>query len=149
VKLLGEFEQLRARSGRPHWILVDDAERLLPASAPQESLPLPARLDRMALITETPTRLSRRALQQIDTVAIVGARPQDLLTELCKSVGRVVPAISDAPLATGEALYWRLDDTSGPVRLRVAPPRETSVIEAGKQNTARQPPSHPLATLAR
>jgi hypothetical protein len=149
VTLLGEFERLRARTGRPHWILVDDAERLLPASAPQESLSLPAQFDRMALITETPRRLSKRALKQINTVAIVGAKPQELLAEFCESAGRVVPSISDAPLSTGEVLYWRLNETSGPARMRVAPPRQTATIDAGKHNTTTQPHSHAVAALAR
>jgi hypothetical protein len=148
--LVAQLERLRASSGRPHWILVDDAEHLLPSSAPEESLPLPAQLDRMVLITETPRRLSNRALKQIDTLAIVGERPHELLAEFCESAGRVIPSLSDAPLSAGEVLYWRLNETSGPTRVRVATHRQTASLDTGHSSTTKLPPSsHAATTLAR
>jgi hypothetical protein len=118
--LVTKLERLRATTGRPHWILVDDAEHLLPSVAPAESLPLPAQLDRVALITERPRRLSERALEQVDTLAIVGERPLDALADFCAAANRSLPALSDMPLATGEILYWRLHESSSPTRMRVA-----------------------------
>jgi hypothetical protein len=135
------LERLRAETGRPHWILVDDAEHLLPLSAPEESLPLPTQLDRVVLITESPRRLSRSALAQIDTVAIVGQKPQHVLAEFCESAGKTVPSVSDAPLSTGEVLYWRLNETAGPTRVRVIAQRPANTADAAQSDATIRPHS--------
>jgi hydroxymethylpyrimidine pyrophosphatase-like HAD family hydrolase len=149
VKLMTELERLRAKTGRPHWILVDDAEHLLPSSAPDGSLPLPTQLDRVVLITETPRRLSRPALAQIDTVAVVGQKPQQVLAEFCESAGKTVPSVSDAPLATGEVLYWRLNETAGPTRMRVITHGPASTVNSAQPDATIRPPSDATDALAR
>jgi len=128
-----ELEELRAQSGHPHWILVDDADHLLPANVPSEALP--AKLDRLALITERPARLSSAILSRIDTLALVGDQPETTLAEFCKAVGRASPQISAVPLAFGEVLYWRLSDPAGPLRMSVRPaekaPARMRAVTAG------------------
>jgi HAD superfamily hydrolase (TIGR01484 family) len=141
--LFMNLERLRARTGRPHWILVDDAEHLLPFAAPAEPSPLPDQLDRVALITERPGQLSAGALAQVDALAVVGERPQDALAEFCTAANRSVPAAADVPLATGEVLYWRLHETSKPTRMRVAVAEKLAApaigISGARPNTAALP----------
>jgi HAD superfamily hydrolase (TIGR01484 family) len=151
VALVAQLARLRAKTGRPHWIIVDDAEHLLPVAARDESLPLPAQLDRVVLITETPRRLSAGALSQVDTVAVVGDRPQETLSEFCEAAGRTAPSVSDTPLSAGEALYWRLSETSGPTRMRVqtAQPEASVTTDATPSSTLLPAPNQTAPALAR
>jgi hypothetical protein len=117
LALAAELEELRLEKGHPHWLLVDDADHLLPAGAPAESLPV--QLDRVALISERPGRLSSAALSKVDALAVVGDQPETVIGEFCEAVGRPAPQLHAARLAFGEALYWRLSDPRGPVHIRV------------------------------
>jgi hypothetical protein len=150
VKLMLELERLRHNTGRPHWILVDDAEHLLPAVASKESVPLPAKLDRVVLITETARRLSAGALAQVDTLAVVGNTPQETLNEFCEAAARTVPSVSALPLPLGEVLYWRLNETAGPIRIRVKPALHSADTPADAPSVPVPPaPIRPPASLAR
>jgi hypothetical protein len=119
LALLRALEQLRARTGRPHWLIVDDAEHLLPSGAPLDALPLPIDLNRVALITAAPRQLSTAALRKINALAVVGDRAANTVADFCEAAGRSTPLLSTAPLARGEVLFWRLESSTGPVRMRV------------------------------
>jgi hydroxymethylpyrimidine pyrophosphatase-like HAD family hydrolase len=148
--LIVELERLRVRTGRPHWLLVDDAEHLLPSDLPEESLPLPPKFDRIVLITETPRQLSRRALAQVDTVAVVGKTPQHVLAEFCQAVARAVPSVSESPLSVGEALYWRLNENTGPTRIRIKAAQHPTASPSDAPGATGPPPAiRPANALAR
>jgi HAD superfamily hydrolase (TIGR01484 family) len=119
LALVAHLERLRATSGHPHWLIVDDADHLLPSGMPPESLVLPAELDRVALITESPRKLSSVVLAKVNTLAVVGEHPERTIGEFCEAVGRPAPMVPQEPLAVGDVLYWRLDSAMGPLRMRV------------------------------
>jgi hypothetical protein len=119
LALVIALEQLRAKTGRPHWLIIDDAEHLLPYGAPQESLPLPLDLSRVALITEAPRQLSAVALRKINALAVVGDRPERTVADFCEAAGRTPPLLPATSLAAGEILFWRLDSSTGPIRMTV------------------------------
>ncbi len=119
LSLVVALERLRLKRGHPHWLIVDDAELLLPRGANEEALPLPADLNRVALITESPKHLSPGVLQKMNTIAVVGNDPASYLEEFCRAARRRPPAFQNIPLAPGEVLFWRLENT--PVRMRLAP----------------------------
>lgn len=121
LTLVVALERLRAKSGRPHWLIIDDAEHLLPLGAPQDSLPLPLDLNRVALITEAPRQLSTIVLGKINALAVVGDRPERTVAEFCQAAGRTTPLLPTTPLAAGEIVFWRLDSSTGPIRMRVDP----------------------------
>lgn len=83
---------------------------------------MPIELDRVALITETPWQVSPLVLAQIDTLAVVGDRPQRTIAEFCEATGRSSPLLPDLPLSSGEIIFWRFDSAGGPIRMHVKPP---------------------------
>jgi hypothetical protein len=119
LSLVVALEQLRAKTGRPHWLIIDDAEHLLPYGTPRGSLPLPVDLNRVALITEAPRQLSAVALRKINALAVVGDRPERTVAEFCEAAGRTPPLLPTTPLTPGEIVFWRLDSSTGPIRMRV------------------------------
>ena len=64
--LLPELQELRAATGRPHWIVVDEAHHLLPASSAAAALTLPRELDGILFITVHPQLMAAPALSAID-----------------------------------------------------------------------------------
>jgi hypothetical protein len=109
AQLLPALSDLRARTGRPHWLVIDEAHHLLPASwAPADGLPL--RPHGTIYITVHPESMSRAVLATIDTVLAVGERPDRTLRELCEARGIPAPpmAIDGDRLPPGHALYWHV-----------------------------------------
>ena len=110
-QLLPRVHELRARTGRPHWMVVDEAHHLLHSSWGQVDVTLPQALTSTLLITVHPEALAKDVSNQIDVVLAVGA-PADVL----RTFGRK----TDVSLAPGEALIWSRRD-GPPRRFRILP----------------------------
>src|SRR5205085_8832275 len=54
LALLPRLQELRARTGRPHWLLVDEAHHLLPAAWEPGQLALPQEMKRVVFVTVHP-----------------------------------------------------------------------------------------------
>jgi hydroxymethylpyrimidine pyrophosphatase-like HAD family hydrolase len=96
--LLPRLQEMRARSGRPHWIVIDEAHHLFPASWQPAPLALPRDLGGVLLVTVHPERVSPAVVEAADIVLAVGDRPEETLRPFGKA-----PAVR---LAEGEVLSW-------------------------------------------
>ena len=109
LSLLPRLGELRAATGRPHWIFLEEAHHLVPvdlAGAPQA---LPAELGSLAAVTVIPHELAPALLQRFDTVVAVGKHGSQTLADYARSVGRgAVPAGAPDELPRGEVLMWRV-----------------------------------------
>jgi len=105
VALLPKIAQLRARTGRPHWLLIDEAHHLLPASRDGAPQLLPEELPGVVFITVHPEVLSQAALRRVGTVIALGDKAPAILAAFAAAVGVDVPE-SVAPPASGEILFW-------------------------------------------
>lgn len=122
--VLSDLVDLRARTGRPHWLMLDETHHLLPA-ARSGPVNLPKDLRGLALITVQPSHVSRAVLEQVEWVLAVGENPAATLADYAVAVGRPPPRFPDpgAPLNRGEALAWRPDRPDPPFRIRSLKPR--------------------------
>lgn len=120
--LLPHFQELRARTGRPHWIVVDEAHHLLPSSWVPTALTMPQHPRGMILITVHPERIDRSVLESVDLVLAVGENPDRTLLEFCQAAGRQAPALRPITLEPGEALAWPIGEGIDPFRLHSEPP---------------------------
>src|SRR5207245_6199601 len=66
--LLLRLQEMRARVGRPHWLVVDEAHHLLPTSWEPGALMTPRDLKRTLFITVHPDQMARSALGTVDAV---------------------------------------------------------------------------------
>ena len=121
--LLPRLQELRARTGRPHWIVVDEAHHLLPAVWEPASLVLPQALHGMLLITVHPNHVSPTVLSSVGMILAVGEAPEQTIRAFAETLGQSVPALSPTALAPGEALFWARCTGADPYWFRSVPPR--------------------------
>ena len=123
VGLMPRLQALRAKTGRPHWIVMDEAHHLLPAEWERGSLALPEKLYSVLQITVHPKLITAKALELIDTVIAVGKTPEAMLKEFADAVGHAAPGAAGdaAPLEPGQALAWFRTAEQAPFRFKIVP----------------------------
>ncbi|WP_373527826.1 HAD-IIB family hydrolase [Nostoc sp.] len=121
--LLPHLQQLRAKTGRPHWIVVDEAHHLLPSSWDPAVITLPQELEGIILITVHPDRVSAAALSLIDTLIAVGEDPEQTVKSFCKNLVQQPPSFDPPTLEPGEAVAWFRRTAAEPFQFRIALPR--------------------------
>jgi len=104
--LLPGLAELRARTGRPHWIVVDEAHHLLPLGLDTAALAGPGTVGGLILVTVHPTRLAPAALSCVNTAIAVGESAQATLCELADALGRARPELATVEQAAGQAVAW-------------------------------------------
>jgi len=119
IMLMAEIGKLRARTGRPHVVVIDEAHHVLPACI-DPSAEIPAEAKGLIFVTVEPTALSPRIVGLVDRVIAVGEEPGSVLAEFCHIAGLPDPAF-DGSLERGEMATLSRDDPQ-PRRLRVIPP---------------------------
>jgi HAD superfamily hydrolase (TIGR01484 family) len=138
--LLPRLQELRARTGRPHWIVIDEAHHLLPSSLDPVRHALPKETHGFLIITMKPGSLNPGALSVFDTIIAIGESPEQTISEFCQETGANPPALSPTTLEKGEALIWSLRDRDSPVRIRSIPPRAESRRHRRKYAEGELPP---------
>jgi HAD superfamily hydrolase (TIGR01484 family) len=118
--LLPRLLELRAATARPHWIVLDEAHHLLPASwRPSEAI-VPARLDMMALVTVHPDHMAPSVLRLVDTLIVVGRDPQATVDAFAGGRGEETIRM---PLHEHDRTpAWLIRGGSPPVPFRVSEP---------------------------
>ncbi len=116
--LLPQLFEMRARTGRPNWIVIDEAHHLLPEERAPRSVEIPAGPQNLFFITVHPERMRTDVLRSV-TVAL--ATDETTIGSFASAAGLPVPA-HDKP-ADGEAVLWRVKDAEQPFTYRVTPPQ--------------------------
>ncbi|HSH29796.1 MAG TPA: hypothetical protein VK971_07810, partial [Thiohalobacter sp.] len=116
--LAPNLQAMRARTGRPHWLIVDEAHHMLPSTWGHVASVLPQQLHETILVTVHPDQVAPAALAPIDVVVAIGHSPEKTLGEFA--------AATDLPLTWPEGLsyqpdyvvVWNLADGQPPFPLR-------------------------------
>jgi len=117
------LSELRGRTGRPHWLVVDEAHHMLPAAWQPVGDGGALRLHGTIYVTVHPGSMAPAILQTIDTLLAVGEHAVEAVIELCHAAGRPPPMVrTEDKLAPGSALYWKVGSPDTQV-VRVEPPR--------------------------
>lgn len=107
MSLLPQILSLRARYGRPHWLLMDEAHHLMPPDRDELRSILPRKLPGTIMITVHPEAVAVEALRTVDTVLAVGPGAADVIAKYCRAVGIPVPTDLPRP-RDGEGLCYRV-----------------------------------------
>jgi HAD superfamily hydrolase (TIGR01484 family) len=118
--LLPQLMAMRARSGRPHVVVVDEAHHMLPAEWDPGAAAIPPELHGFLFITMRPQLLSRRVLDSVDSLLVVGAEPEASIQAFCEARGLPVPG-EIPPIETGQALLLRVAEPGIMRRVEVIP----------------------------
>jgi hypothetical protein len=113
--LFPQISNLRAQTGRPHWLFIDEAHHLLPAKWERLGQVLPEHLDAAVLITVHSDALHAEILQRVRTFVALGDSARDVVATFCQAIGSAAP--DDLPaLAEDEVLVYSVDGSARPVR---------------------------------
>lgn len=110
--LVSEIQNQRLRTGRPHWLAIDEAHHVLPCEWAHTSTELPDELANLLLITVHPGHISPIARKKINTVIVVGREPGKLFEEFAKAVDKPKPDVPNEDLPRGEAMFWSVDENA-------------------------------------
>jgi HAD superfamily hydrolase (TIGR01484 family) len=125
AQLLPRVLEVKARTGRPHWLVVDEAHHLLPVGP--DAAGLSAQLPDRGLmyITVHAGAVEARALANVRTLLVIGGHPARSVHDFCIAVGGQkpeCPPVADDAIPTGQALMWRRSEKAA-VLIQTKPPR--------------------------
>lgn len=107
-QLMPAFADLRSRTGRPHWLVIDEAHHMLPASW-EPAADFLSRPHGTLYITVHPGSVSPSILSKIDSVLAVGDHPEETIREFASVAGLSPPPCPVVErLAPGHCMYWKV-----------------------------------------
>lgn len=124
--LLPRILELRARTGRPHWLVIDEAHHLLPSTWDRSDLIVPQTWGGALLITVHPEHVAKAALATVNVVMAVGDAPERTFAAFAQASERRVGRAPSGALERGEIMAWLVDqpNASEPMaRFRPTPPK--------------------------
>jgi hydroxymethylpyrimidine pyrophosphatase-like HAD family hydrolase len=126
VGLLPRLQELRSRTGRPHWIVIDEAHHLLPSELDSASLSIPSSLGSFALITVHPKSVSKALLDTVNCVIAIGPQPDEIIKEVNDGSGKAwvlpeAPGQSGPGVRSGDMMVWQLPESKRPERVALEP----------------------------
>jgi hydroxymethylpyrimidine pyrophosphatase-like HAD family hydrolase len=123
AQLIPSLQALRARTGRPHWIVLDEAHHMLPPLWGFASATLPRKLGETILVTVHPDRLASAVLKPIDIVIAVGPSPEQTLRKFADATGQPLAWPPDLTCDPGMTVVWFAGDGQAPFALTPRPGR--------------------------
>jgi hydroxymethylpyrimidine pyrophosphatase-like HAD family hydrolase len=134
------LQELRTRTGRPHWIVLDEAHHLAPANREKSKDLMPSELISTMFITIEPDHLAQGVLPLIDTIIALGEKPAETIGKFSGASGTERPSVRGNALDRGKALLWSRKTGGDPQLLDVAESRTDQVRHSRKYATAELTP---------
>ncbi|MEX3936654.1 HAD hydrolase family protein [Paraburkholderia phymatum] len=104
--LLPRLQTLRARTGRPHWLVFDEAHHLFPRTWASASAAVPEALESALIVTVHPEQLSPALLKQVNVAIALGDDAAGKLDAFASSIDMDLPIVPEKGAKRGEALFW-------------------------------------------
>ena len=111
--LLARIQELRSQTGRPHWVVIDEAHHLLPRELDPAKLAIPKELTGLGLISAHPDSVAEGMLKSINHLIAVGPDPGSVVNQFCTSSGREAQSVEiprGRPKQPDEVLLWRVGE---------------------------------------
>jgi HAD superfamily hydrolase (TIGR01484 family) len=123
LSLFSRIRELRARTGRPHWLIVDEAHHAMPANWRPTDQNLPERLEGVVMVSVSPNLVAPSVLRALDTLIVLGEKPREMLREFADANRSTAPGDVPEALESGTALLWSKSAADASTLLRVEPSR--------------------------
>lgn len=108
--IINEIQGSRLRTGRPHWLIVDEAHHVFPSEWAPAPAEIAEEISNLMLITVHPEHISAMVLRRINTAIVVGREPEKLIYEIAVIAQVDIADLQFGDLQRGEALLWFLDE---------------------------------------
>jgi len=109
IQLAPKLVSLKASTGRPHWLIIDEAHHLIPAVQNNTSVSLPK--EGTILITVHPDEIAADALKALNVIIILGPKAPAILEQMSQIIGEPLPHLVRSP-SENELLSWQRTPTS-------------------------------------
>ena len=123
AKILPQVLSLRARTGRPHWLLIDEAHHLLSAEREDVIQVLPEHMPATIFITVHPETIAQAALRRVEYVLTLGPNAADVIENFCEAAGETPPPRPVAHEAR-EILFWERSKKRAPIVIKPVRPQQ-------------------------
>jgi HAD superfamily hydrolase (TIGR01484 family) len=119
--LLAHVQELRFKTGHPHWIVIDEAHHLLPAERGAGGAAIPKDLKNFVLVTVHPDLVAPAILSSVEGMIVVGKETQPVVDQFNKGAGtnyRMDPSMNK-PAEPDFVFCWIFSDPAGPRFVKV------------------------------
>jgi HAD superfamily hydrolase (TIGR01484 family) len=123
ARVLAVVQERRVCTGRPHWLIIDEAHHVLPRDWAANQSEAPHERANIMMITVHPGQLAPAVLRSVNTLVIAGREPREILRQFAEAAGLTAPAIPAEDLEPGKAVVWFLDSNEIIPNLAVEAPR--------------------------
>jgi hydroxymethylpyrimidine pyrophosphatase-like HAD family hydrolase len=118
AQLIPNLQALRARTGRPHWLVLDEAHHMLPHTWGHTGAVLPLKLHETLLVTVHPDHVAPAALAPIDVVLAIGYSPERTLAKFAHAIGKELAWPEGLKHQADQVVAWFTQDAQPPFALR-------------------------------
>ncbi|HEX5048828.1 MAG TPA: HAD family hydrolase [Gammaproteobacteria bacterium] len=122
-QLIPSLVALRARTGRPHWVVLDEAHHMLPQTWRHAESTLPPKFGETILVTVHPDYLTPPILSLIDVAFAVGHSPDQTLGAFARTTGRRLTWPQDLAYEPGKIVAWIVGEQGEPFSMKAQSPR--------------------------
>ena len=138
--VLVRAQELRTKTGRPHWLFIDEAHHVFTKSRNGTASTFPRHVYGLLLVTLEPDSLPESVLASVDLVIAVGDKPEELFANFANVAGAKVPPFAKRAVEKGEAFAWLWRSDISPFRFRVTPPHSERKRHQRKYAAGELPP---------
>ena len=123
AQLVPNLHAMRTRTGRPHWLVLDEAHHMLPQTWGHAASALPYRLGETILVTVHPDHVAPAILAPIDVVVAIGRSPETTLGKYARAANRELRWTEGLSYRHGQVVTWFVGDGQPPFSMRPQPGR--------------------------
>ncbi|MCG3200447.1 MAG: HMP-PP phosphatase [Gammaproteobacteria bacterium] len=123
AQLVPNLHAMRTRTGRPHWLVLDEAHHMLPQTWGHIASALPRRLGETILVTVHPDHVAPAILAPIDVVVAIGHSPETTLDKFARATNQELHWPEDLAHQPGRVVAWFVGDRQPPFSMRPQPGR--------------------------
>jgi hypothetical protein len=117
--LVPRLREMRVRTGRPHWLILDEVHHLMPVMQRAiEDGPIRG-LTGAVLIAMEPDQLPPSVLCSLDMIIAVGDRQEETIRTFCTSCDQQYPPFTAIQPQHGKALLWSRKKGGAPLCLQL------------------------------
>lgn len=122
-QVLPQITSLRASTGRPHWLVIDEAHHLIGTGRGDVRSVLPESITDTIFITVHPDAVASEALQKVHYVLALGENANATMAMSCRAIGAARPAEAP-PLEEDEVLFLERASSQPPFAVKAVRPQQ-------------------------
>jgi hydroxymethylpyrimidine pyrophosphatase-like HAD family hydrolase len=105
ASLFAQILDLRARTARPHWLIIDEAHHMLSSLVPTANT-MPQAISGMIYITVHPEHIAKVAFEPVEIAVAVGNDPEKTLGGFAQALEVPGPPVPNRKLQADEGIVW-------------------------------------------